>query len=427
MHSLLQDANTILSDAIQSVLPQTAVQQALSQTQFRGKLHVIAVGKAAWTMAKAAFDTLGEQIEHGIVLTKYLHNKGTIPKFQLLEAGHPVMDENGIRATETILQHVQNLTEEDTILFLLSGGGSSLFEKPAGTLSLADIQSVNRQLLACGANIVEINTVRKHLSAVKGGRFAALCAPAKVYTIALSDILGDPVDAIASGPTCPDASTCADALAIIEKYHLTLTPAIMQQIQEETPKTLPNANIQIIGSVSALCQSAARCAQTLGYTPFILSTMLDCEAKEAGRFFGSLAQTWQKGESFFPSKCAVICGGETVVHLTGNGKGGRNQELALAAVPYLDGMSQAVLVAVGSDGTDGPTDAAGAIVDGTTAQRLQDLGIFVDTVLSNNDAYHALQQVDSLVMTGPTGTNVNDLYFLLLDADSEKESQKKNA
>lgn len=419
MHSLLQDANTILSDAIQSVLPQTAVQQALSQTHFTGRLHVIAVGKAAWTMAKAASDTLGERIQQGIVLTKYLHNKGAIPNFQLLEAGHPVMDENGIRATETILQAVQNLTEEDTILFLLSGGGSSLFEKPAGALCLADIQSVNRQLLACGASIVEINTVRKHLSAVKGGRFAALCAPAKVYTIALSDILGDPVDAIASGPTCPDPSTCADALAVIEKYHLCFSPDIMQQIQQETPKMLPNAQIQIIGSVSALCQSAARSAQALGYTPLILSTMLDCEAKEAGRFFGSLAQTWQKGESFFPKKCAVICGGETVVHLTGSGKGGRNQELALSAAPYLDGMSNAVLVAVGSDGTDGPTDAAGAIIDGSTAQRLQEAGFFVDTVLSQNDAYTALQQVNALVITGPTGTNVNDLYFLLLDADSD--------
>lgn len=424
MHSLLQDAHTILSDAIQSVLPQTAVQQALSNIHLTGRLHVIAVGKAAWTMAKAASDTLGECIDNGIVLTKYLHNQGQIPNFRLLEAGHPVMDENGIRATETILQSVQNLTEEDTILFLLSGGGSSLFEKPAGALCLADIQSVNRQLLACGASIVEINTVRKHLSAVKGGRFAALCAPAKVYTIALSDILGDPVDAIASGPTCPDPSTCADALAIIEKYHISLTPAAMEQLHQETPKELPNAQIQVTGSVSALCQAAAHAAQSLGYTPFVLSTMLDCEAKEAGRFFGSLAQTWQKGESFLPPKCTVICGGETVVHLTGNGKGGRNQELALAAVPYLDGMSNAVLAAVGSDGTDGPTDAAGAIIDGSTAKQLLDAGIFVDTVLSKNDAYHALQQVDALVITGPTGTNVNDLYFLLLDANDTAISKE---
>lgn len=415
MNILREHAQTIIDDTLKQVQPHAAVQRALEGCTFPGKCIVIAIGKAAWTMAKAASDLLGNTIDHGIVLTKYDHSQGEIPGFIIAEGGHPLVDENSIAGTEKILAAVENLTEKDTVVFLISGGGSALFEKPAGSLTLADMQNVTNQLLACGAEITEINTIRKHLSAVKGGRFAKLCAPASIIAIALSDILGDYPDAIASGPATADTSTCADAMAVVEKYHLDFPPAVLKQLQEETPKEIINCEMQITGSVSQLCLFAAKTAEKLGYTPLALSTMLDCEAREAGRFLGSMAKTLEKGEGPVKGPCAILCGGETVVHLTGKGKGkgGRNQELALAAAPYLEGMENALVAAVGSDGTDGPTDAAGGMVDGSTMTSLRKAGISVDAVLAENDAYHALKAVDSLIITGPTGTNVNDLYFLL--------------
>lgn len=413
MNILHEHAQTIIDDTLKQVQPHAAVQRALEGRTFPGKCIVIAIGKAAWTMAKAASDLLGNTIDHGVVLTKYDHSQGEIPGFIIAEGGHPLVDENSIAGTEKILAAVENLTEKDTVVFLISGGGSALFEKPAGSLTLADMQNVTNQLLACGAEITEINTIRKHLSAVKGGRFAKLCAPASIIAIALSDILGDYPDAIASGPATADTSTCADAMAVVEKYHLDFPPAVLKQLQEETPKEITNCEMQITGSVSQLCLFAAKTAEKLGYTPLPLSTMLDCEAREAGRFLGSMAKTLEKGEGPVKGPCAILCGGETVVHLTGKGKGGRNQELALAAAPYLEGMENALVAAVGSDGTDGPTDAAGGMVDGSTMTSLRKAGISVDAVLAENDAYHALKAVDSLIITGPTGTNVNDLYFLL--------------
>ena len=413
MNILREHAQTIIDDTLKQVQPHAAVQRALEGCTFPGKCIVIAIGKAAWTMAKAASDLLGNTIDHGVVLTKYDHSQGEIPGFIIAEGGHPLVDENSIAGTEKILAAVENLTEKDTVVFLISGGGSALFEKPAGSLTLADMQNVTNQLLACGAEITEINTIRKHLSAVKGGHFAKLCAPASIIAIALSDILGDYPDAIASGPATADTSTCADAMAVVEKYHLDFPPAVLKQLQEETPKEITNCEMQITGSVSQLCLFAAKTAEKLGYTPLPLSTMLDCEAREAGRFLGSMAKTLEKGEGPVKGPCAILCGGETVVHLTGKGKGGRNQELALAAAPYLEGMENALVAAVGSDGTDGPTDAAGGMVDGSTMTSLRKAGISVDAVLAENDAYHALKAVDSLIITGPTGTNVNDLYFLL--------------
>lgn len=411
MDTLQSHAHTIISRTLEQVMPHTAVKHNLANKSFPGKVVVIAIGKAAFSMAKAASEILGNAITKGIVLTKYNHAKGEIPRFTLLEAGHPVADKNSISGTEKILSAVKDLTEKDTVIVLLSGGGSALFEKPLGTLTLSDLQDVTKQLLACGADIVEMNTIRKHLSAVKGGRFAQLCAPASVYTIALSDIPGNHPDAIASGPTCADFSTCAEALQIIKKYNLSLSPTLLDALQKETPKELANGEMTVIGSVSQLCHFAAVEAQKLGYTPFVLTSLLDCEAKEAGRFLGSIAKSLEKGEGLSPSPCAVICGGETVVHLTG--KGGRNQELALAAAPYLDGNTHTILAAIGSDGTDGPTDAAGGIVDGKTMGKLRSAGISVSHVLAENDAYHALKAADALLFTGATGTNVNDLYFLL--------------
>lgn len=413
LQTMKSDAQEIIDFSIQSVLPDSAVKRALAGKTFTGKVVVVAIGKAAWNMAAAAKEILGDTIHEGLVLTKYDHSKGNIDGFTIMESGHPLPDENTILGTNKILSAVENLSANDTVIFLVSGGGSALFEKPAGNLTLADFLNITDQMLKCGADIVEMNTVRKHLSAVKGGKFAKLCAPANVFTIALSDILGDRPDSIASGPTAPDQSTCQEALDIVQKYNLVLTDAMREQLCVETPKTIENSEILITGSVTELCNAAAQKAQALGYTPMILSTMLDCQAKEAGRFLSSIAKTIQKDHAPLAAPCAIICGGETVVQITGKGKGGRNQELALAAAASLDGMENVVVAAVGSDGTDGPTDDAGGLVDGKTKALLQEMGISIDEILAQNDSNKALKLADALVTTGPTGTNVNDLYFLL--------------
>ena len=407
--SLRKDAETIIADSIREVQPDSAVIRALKETTLNGKIKLVAAGKAAWQMAKAASNYLGERLEQGIVITKYGHVRGELPRIRCCEAGHPVPDEGSFDAARKALALTENLTKDDTVLFLLSGGGSALFELPL--IPAEELQDVTRQLLACGADIVEINTLRKRLSAVKGGRFAQHCAPAKVFSIILSDILGDPPDMIASGPTCPDSSTCADAMEIVRRYDLSLREETKQLLMVETPKALANARWMITGSVRELCDAAARSCRKLGYEPFFLTDRLCCQAREAGSVMASILHT-HAGDG---KKLAFLAGGETVVRLTGSGKGGRNQELALAAAEGISGLSNAALFSVGSDGTDGPTDAAGGFVDGATRQRLLEEGIHIDQVLLNNDAYHALQRTDGLIFTGPTGTNVNDVTVGLVE------------
>ena len=317
-------------------------------------------------------------------------------------------DENSFSAAREALALTENLTADDTVLFLLSGGGSALFESPL--VSGAELQDITAQLLACGADIVEINTIRKRLSAVKGGRFARHCAPAHVFAVILSDIVGDPVDMIASGPVSPDSSTCADALTVAEKYALRLSDTARRLLAQETPKTADNVTVRITGSVRELCAAAAKACRNLGYTPEILT---DCEqgvAREVGARLGALAR--ENASCGTPR--AFILGGETVVRLTGNGKGGRNQELALAAAAEIAGTENIVVFSVGSDGTDGPTDAAGGLADGGTVKRLAAAGKTVADVLQNNDAYHALRDTGDLIITGPTGTNVNDFAAALV-------------
>ncbi|MBQ9842762.1 MAG: glycerate kinase [Oscillospiraceae bacterium] len=406
---IYRDAKAIMDAALCAAMPDTAVEKALQKLpEVTGKLVLIAAGKAAWQMAAAAYKTLGDKISGGVVCTKYDHCKGPIGNLILSEGGHPVPDANSYGGTQLAIDAVQGLGENDLVLFLISGGGSALFEKPL--VPEEEMADITRQLLACGADIVEMNTLRKRLSAVKGGKFAKLCAPAKVFSIILSDVLGDPLDMIASGPAYPDSSTREQALAIIEKYQLRLSDAAMALMEQETPKTLANVESHITGSVKQLCAAAAETAESLGYKPVVLTASLSCEARDAGSFLASIAQYHRaSGE-----KLAFIAGGETVVHLTGKGKGGRNQELALSGARGIAGMENAVLFSLGSDGTDGPTDAAGGIVDGTTNRKLVEKGISIDAVLKNNDAYHALQAVDGLIVTGPTGTNVNDLSVLLL-------------
>ena len=406
---LRSHADAIVAASIRAVQPNEAVSRALVGQNFPGRVVLVAAGKAAWQMAKAAHDVMGSRIDSGVVVTKYDHVMGPIGNFICCEAGHPVPDENSFAGTQKALDLVVDLTEQDTVLFLLSGGGSALFEKPLVPGPV--LQDITGQLLACGADIVEINTIRKRLSAVKGGRFAEVCAPAKVFSIVLSDILGDPLDMIASGPAVPDSSTCEQAVAIAEKYGLKLTAEAEALLRQETPKSLDNVTTQINGSVRELCTAAAAVARELGYQPMMLTDQLVCQAREAGSFLASVLKT-HAGSG---KKLAFIAGGETVVHLTGHGKGGRNQELALAAAAGIDGIAGAAVFSVGSDGTDGPTDAAGGYVDHETAAELKAQGITIYNVLQDNDAYHALEKTGGLIITGPTGTNVNDVAVALLN------------
>ena len=408
--TLRKDADAIIAASLKAVLPDEAVRRALQSFQPKsGRVLLAATGKAAWQMAHAAVEALGS-VDGGVVVTKYGHVKGEIPGVDCYEAGHPVPDDNNFAATEKVLELVQGLTEEDTVLFLLSGGGSALFEKPL--LPGGELQDITSQLLASGADIVEMNTIRKRLSGVKGGRFAQACAPAQVFSIVLSDILGDPLDMIASGPAVLDTSTCEQAQAIAEKYHLKLSGQAKALLMQETPKVLDNVTTQITGSVRQLCAAAANACKKMGYEPVLLTDQLCCEAREAGSFLASIVRT-NVGQG---KKLAYIAGGETVVHLTGKGMGGRNQELALAASPGQAGLNAAVF-SVGSDGTDGPTDAAGGYVDGDTAETLAAGGWNVFDTLQNNDAYHALQTSGGLIITGATGTNVNDVAVALVGTE----------
>ena len=386
---------SVIRYAIAESLPEAAVRKALADLpREKGRLVVIAVGKAAWRMANAAHEMLGARADEGVVITKYDHALGKIGRLRIFEAGHPVPDERSFQATRAAMDAVRGLGECDQVLFLLSGGGSALFESPL--IEPDELAFITRQLLARGAEISEINSIRKRLSAVKGGRFAQLCAPARVFTIALSDVLGDAADVIASGPSCPDASTCDQARAAAEKYSLEMSERAQDCLNVETPK---------------LCTAAEKACGELGFCPEVLTTSLNCEAREAGAFLAAIAREHAgRGE-----RRAFILGGETVVHLTGNGKGGRNQEIVLSAARGMEGLNGALLFSIGSDGTDGPTDAAGGWCDGETIRKMREKGVCAEAALRNNDAYRALDAIGNLIKTGATGTNVNDLTVLLVE------------
>jgi len=413
MEKLYNDAKILIDRVIKANMPGQAVRNALKNHNFSGNVYLAAIGKAAWVMAHSAREELGGRIKQGIVITKYGHSLGGIPDMEIIEAGHPLSDENTVTGTKKAVEMARNLGNTDELLFLISGGGSALFEEPLAGLSLADIVDINSRLLACGADIVEINTIRKRLSGVKAGRFAQICAPAKVFAVVLSDVLGDRLDSIASGPAAPDMSTTDDVMNIIEKYKLNINDTVKEYLKKETPKSLDNVETVITGSVRTLCASAADITSELGYTSHVLCSEMNCEAREAGRLVSSIARQINGEKYMFKRPCAVILGGETVVTLKGKGKGGRNQELALAAAEGIAGIDNLLIFSIGSDGTDGPTDAAGGIVDGTTARRLKEKGMKLRDILDNNDSYNGLAIVDSLVKTGPTGTNVNDVTVIL--------------
>ena len=413
MEAMHKHAREMITRAIEENLPGAAVENALKKHSFTGNIYLLAIGKAAWAMAKAAAGFLGDTVKKGIVITKYGHSGGDIPRMEIIEAGHPISDENTLVGTQKAIEMAAALGKGDELLFLVSGGGSALFESPMEGVTLADIADINGQLLASGANIVEINTVRKRLSRVKAGRFAALCSPARVFAVVLSDVVGDRLDSIASGPAAPDSSTAEEALAVAEKYNLRLSDVVRKYIAVETPKQITNVETVITGSVRTLCSSTARAAAERGYTPYVLSATLSCEAAEAGKMMACMAQQAGQSADSPQRPCAIIMGGETVVHLKGKGMGGRNQEMALAAAVLLDGMENVLFYSLGSDGTDGPTNAAGGIVDGGTMEKLRIKGVNAEAALAENDSYYALQAADALIVTGPTGTNVNDVSVIL--------------
>ena len=411
--NMREDVLRIIDEAIKAVYPENAVEKALEHLDDERTIKALAIGKAAWRMAKAARESLKDRISEGIVITKYGHSMGHIEGFEIFEAGHPIPDENTVKATERALDMVKGLGNQDLLLFLVSGGGSSLFELPAENVELRDLTNTTDQLLKSGAAISEINTVRKHLSRVKGGRFAEIVRPAEIFSLVLSDVLGDRLDAIASGPAYPDSTTSQDALRIIRKYGIKLTSRVSSALNNETPKSLENVETKIIGSVFIACEAAKTAAEKLGYNSMILTATLDCEAREAGAFLGGIVREIVSRDRPVKRPCAMILGGETVVQVKGNGLGGRNQELALSAARGIEGLDNVVIASVATDGTDGPTDAAGGIVDGETLMRLGEKGIDVEEALDNNDSYHALEAAGDLLNTGPTGTNVNDLIIVL--------------
>ncbi len=413
-HDLPKDMMHIIQKTIDSVLPDTAVKDQLSKLTLEGRFFVLAIGKAAWRMAKAASEVLKDKIVYGVVITKYDHSLGEIENFEIYEAGHPVPDENSLKATDRALQLISKLDESIQILFLVSGGGSSLFEKLKEGITLSQLQSLTKDLLASGADITEINAIRKRLSMVKGGKFAKLVYPRKIMALVLSDVLGDKLDSIASGPAYPDTTTNRHVMQIVERYNLKLDANVTECLLEETPKAVRNAEHYVIGSVKTACETAEGIARSLGYNTTILTTTLTCEAREAGRFLASVSKEVLFFDRPIAKPAAIILGGETVVHVKGTGKGGRNQELALSAAIEIAGARGIVIASVGTDGTDGPTDAAGGIVDGQTVLNIRKLGFDPVRLLDNNDSYIALELANCLLKTGPTGTNVNDLILALI-------------
>ncbi len=387
---------------------------------------VVGLGKAGASMAGATEEILGDRISRGLVVTKYGHVQPT-KTIRLHEAGHPVPDDAGIAGAQAILDHVKGLTADDLVLVLISGGGSALTPAPVGGITLAEKQALTKSLLACGADIREMNTLRKHISRIKGGQLARAAAPARVFTLILSDIVGDPLDAIASGPTVPDPRTYADALGILDKYRIrgeipasirTYLEAGAAGQQAETPK--PDdplfgrvKSVMVASNIQAL-EAAEGEARRLGLTPLILSSFIEGETREVARMHAALAMEVRASRRPIAAPACIITGGETTVTLKGKGKGGRNQEFALAAGLDIAGMRDVVIFSAGTDGTDGPTDAAGAVVDGSTVERAKSLGLNPRAALDGNDAYPFFEKLGDLVITGPTRTNVMDVRLVLI-------------
>jgi glycerate 2-kinase len=432
------DAREILAQALTAVEPEAAVRNNLvvngasiraGQFEWRrpgnGRVLLLGAGKAAGPMARTAESLLAAFAPHGLVVTKYGHSV-PLCNIDLIEAGHPLPDENGQRAAEILLEQARNAGAGDLVICLISGGGSALLPAPVAGVTLADKLRATDLLLRAGADIHELNTLRKHLSRIKGGGLARAAAPATLLTLAISDVIGNQPDVIASGPTVPDPTTFADAMAVVKHYGLeTVMPDSVWRYLElgaatpelETWKTAggtAGSHYQVIASIDQAARAASAAANNRGYRSEILSTTQSGEARDVAVELAAVARQRQRQLGTTGQPVCLITGGETTVNVKGNGLGGRNQELALAAALALAGSRGITLLAAGTDGTDGPTDAAGAIVDGETLTRGEIMGLSATDHLNNNDSYHYLQQLNALVMTGPTRTNVMDLTLLLI-------------
>jgi hydroxypyruvate reductase len=406
------------------------------------RVFVVGTGKAGAPMARAAAAQLGERLAGGVVVVKGYDQTGRqgdgearsevgqspmpLPSNLLVcEAGHPIPDERGVAGARRMAQLLHQATERDLVIALISGGGSALLTLPAEGIALAELQALTNLLLRCGANINEINTLRKHLDQVKGGGLARLAAPASVITLILSDVVGSPLDVIGSGPTVPDPSSFADAYEVLERYNVVADApaAIVERLRRgmagaiaETPKPgdprFARVHNLIVGSNRQAAEAALAAARAAGLHTLLLTTFLQAEAREAGRMLAAVARELASGGHPLPRPACIVVGGETTVTLRGSGRGGRNQELALAAVADLAGLPDLALVALATDGGDGPTDAAGAVVTGATLDRARVLGLDPVAHLARNDAYSFFDPLGDLLKPGPTETNVNDLAFV---------------
>lgn len=444
LKKMRQDARAVFDAALQAVDPEAAIKRHVRQaghalnigtrqydlSVFR-RILVVGAGKATAPMARALEQIIGDRITDGVIVVKDGHSV-PLKYIRIHEAGHPVPDERGVRGTEDLLTLVKTADEKDLVICLISGGGSALLVAPEQGLSLADKQATTRELLACGATIHEINAVRKHLSRVKGGLLARLAAPATVATLILSDVVGDDLDTIASGPTVADSSTFQQAWQVFKHYEIIdqLAPAVRERFEkglagkiQDTPK--PNDPLFdrvdwiLIGTNLQALLAGRAMADKLGYQPVILSSRVEGEAREVAKFFSSMAREIQESGHPTAATACVLAGGETTVTLHGNGKGGRNQEFALSAAVALDGAPNIVILSGGTDGTDGPTDAAGAIADGTTLERARKQNLDARQFIKQNDSYTFFEKLDDLLMTGPTRTNVMDLYMILVRDPNE--------
>lgn len=403
----------------------------LNQT---GRIVVVGAGKASAAMALAVEEILADRISHGLVSVKYGHG-APLQRIRIVEAGHPIPDANGMAAAREMMQLVGAAGPGDLILVLISGGGSALMPLPAGRISLEEKQSTSDALIRCGATIHEINTIRKHISAIKGGRLAQAGAPARMAALILSDVVGDDLDVIASGCTVPDASTYGQCMDIVERYALSgqLPDTVMdhllkgrQKAIDETPTTQSHRwqhvyNL-IVGNNSAAIQAARQSARQMGYRTVILSSLMEGETRHVAKAHTAIAREILASGNPIATPACVLSGGETTVTLKGNGRGGRNQEFALAAALAIDGIGLITVLSGGTDGTDGPTDAAGAVVDHTTVQQALRAGLSPHKHLENHDAYPLLKQMGALLMTGPTQTNVMDLHIVLVRSPDEDVS-----
>ena len=430
----------IMAAALSAVDPYAAVIDGLRYSEYPptelperdylAKYHrikLIGAGKAGQPMAEAAQEFFGDRISEGMVIVKdgYTKKSSLSKRIKIVEAGHPLPDQRGVNATQEIIKHLQNSTANDLVICLISGGGSALLVSPVEGVLLDELQHLTELLLASGATINEINTLRKHLDRVKGGQLARIASPARVLCLILSDVVGDPLDVIASGPTVPDPSTYQDAVDILVRY------AILEQVPTsirthlelgqqgnipETPKPgdhfFSNVHNMIVGSNHTATQAAISQAKIEGFNTLTLTNYMQGEASQVGKFLGSVLRQLALQNQPIPRPACVIVGGETTVTIKGNGMGGRNQELALGAVAELDGLKDIALITLTTDGGDGPSDAAGAVVTGDTLSRAKSMGLEPEEYLANNDSYNYFSPLEDLLRIGPTRTNVNDLTFL---------------